>query len=192
MGGERLRVHEFLPHSRANGPGVRAVIWVQGCTLGCPGCFNPATHSHAGGELVRVDELVERIAALDREQAIEGLSISGGEPLQQLDALLALLQRVREETTLSVVVFTGYAREEIAGMDGADELLACVDVLVAGRYDASRPVVAPSDLRGSENQTVDLLSGRYTLDDLRMVPPAEIIITSQGEVWVSGVDTVEW
>ena len=60
---DHLRVHRFLPHSYANGPGARAVIWVQGCTLGCPGCFNPATHPHAGGELMPIATLFRRIVA---------------------------------------------------------------------------------------------------------------------------------
>ena len=60
----RLRLHAFLPRSRANGPGVRAVIWVQGCSLGCPGCFNPQTHAFSGGEVVTVEELFERIVGL--------------------------------------------------------------------------------------------------------------------------------
>ena len=42
-------IHAIEPRSRANGPGVRFVVWLQGCTLGCPGCFNPSTHAAAGG-----------------------------------------------------------------------------------------------------------------------------------------------
>ena len=38
-------IHAIEPRSRANGPGARFVVWLQGCTLGCPGCFNPATHA---------------------------------------------------------------------------------------------------------------------------------------------------
>jgi anaerobic ribonucleoside-triphosphate reductase activating protein len=192
MGEGHLRVHEFLPRSRANGPGARAVIWVQGCTLGCPGCFNPATHPAAGGERVAVDELFRRVAALEAEGAIEGLSISGGEPLQQRGPLLALLRRVRRETALSVVVFSGYAWEEIEALGAIPALEACVDVLVAGRYDRSRPIDAPTDLRSSSNQTLHLLSRRYTRRDLQAVPPAEIIVTPQGQVLTSGTQPVTW
>ena len=67
----RLRLHAFLPRSRANGPGTRAVIWVQGCSLGCPGCFNPKTHAFSGGEEVPVEELFQRIVELG--PAIEGI-----------------------------------------------------------------------------------------------------------------------
>jgi anaerobic ribonucleoside-triphosphate reductase activating protein len=130
----RLRLHAFIPHSRANGPGCRAVVWVQGCTLGCPGCFNPETHDFHGGQWVGVDELFERIRAL--QGTIEGITVSGGEPFQQRPALLALLQRVRAETDLSVLVFTGYTWDEIQRFRETAALLSCIDVLIAGRYDA--------------------------------------------------------
>src|SRR5262249_43259808 len=128
-----LRLHEFLPASRANGPGVRAVLWVQGCSLGCPGCFNPSTHPFAGGEGGEVEGLLARLVALG--DTIEGITVSGGEPLQQRPALLALLQGVRRETRLSVLVFTGFSWEEVRRFPEAEALLACVDVLIAGRYE---------------------------------------------------------
>jgi anaerobic ribonucleoside-triphosphate reductase activating protein len=189
-----LRIHAFEPYSRANGPGVRAVIWVQGCSLGCPGCFNPETHSPTGGERVPVEDLFRRVVALENKDAIEGITVSGGEPLQQRRPLLALLRRVREETSLSTLMFTGYTWDEIQRMSDAGALLACVDVLIAGRYDASQRIAGGSEngLRSSANQTVHLLTDRYTLDDLRAVPPAEIIITAQGDVVASGVDPVRW
>src|SRR6266852_4410273 len=133
---ESLRLHHFLPSSRANGPGTRAVLWTQGCSLGCPGCFNPQTHSFDGGELVPVDDLFARLVALG--DSIEGVTVSGGEPLQQRPALLSLLLRVRAETSLSVLVFTGFTWDELRSLPDADTLLACVDVLIAGRYDQAR------------------------------------------------------
>jgi anaerobic ribonucleoside-triphosphate reductase activating protein len=188
-----LRIHAFEPSSRANGPGARAVIWVQGCSLGCPGCFNPETHPSAGGERVPVENLFRRIVTLENTGAIEGITVSGGEPLQQRRPLLALLRRVREETSLSILMFTGYAWDEIQHMPDVEALLACVDVLIAGRYDASRRIAGSENyLRSSANQTVHLLTGRYTLGDLRAVPPAEIIITAQGDIVISGVDPVRW
>jgi anaerobic ribonucleoside-triphosphate reductase activating protein len=183
-----LRVHNFLPFSHANGPGLRAIIWVQGCSLRCPGCFNPETHPFEGGEMVTVSDLFDRIVALG--DAIEGITVSGGEPLQQWRPLLALLRRVRQETTLSILLFTGYTWAEIQQMPDARALLACADVLIAGRYDPSQHLAR--GLRGSANQTVHLLTDRYTTDDLESVPPAEVIITAKGEVAVSGIDPLRW
>lgn len=183
-----LRIHHFLPRSRADGPGVRAVLWVQGCSLGCPGCFNPDTHAFVGGERVPVDDLFQRLVALST--SIEGLTISGGEPLQQRGALLALLRRVRRETPLSIVLFTGYTWEEVQHRPEAEVLLPCVDVLIAGRYAAAQRLAR--DLRGSANKTVHLLTDRYTMADVQAVPPAEVIITETGDIVVSGIDPVRW
>lgn len=183
-----LRIHHFLPHSCANGPGVRAVLWVQGCSLACPGCFNPDTHTFVGGERVPAHDLFQRLAELSA--SIEGLTISGGEPLQQRRALLACLRRVRRETSLSIVLFTGYTWGEVQRMPEAETLLSCVDVLIAGRYDATQRLAR--DLRGSANKTVHLLTDRYTMADLQAVPLAEVIITATGEVVVSGIDPVRW
>jgi anaerobic ribonucleoside-triphosphate reductase activating protein len=183
-----LRLHAFVPFSRANGPGARAVVWTKGCTLGCAGCFNPETHPFTDGELIAVDDLFQRIAAI--KETIEGVTISGGEPLQQLRPLLALLRRVREETDLSVLVFTGYTWDEIRRMPEADALLERVDALIAGRYDQTQRLAR--DLRGSANKTVHFFSERYTMDDLQLVAPAEVIITAEGEVVISGIDPVEW
>jgi len=184
----RLRLHRFLPASHANGPGLRAVIWVQGCTLACPGCFNPATHAPAGGTEITVPALFAQIQAL--APTVEGLSLSGGEPLQQAASLLALLQRVRAETTLSVLLFTGYTWDEIQTRPDAAELLACVDVLIAGRYVATARIA--HTLLGSANQTLHLLTNRYSLADLHAVPPAEVIITANGTMLMSGIDPLRW
>jgi len=183
-----LRLHHFLPVSQVNGPGRRAVLWVQGCTLGCPGCFNPETHTGQQGETVTVDTLLERICGL--EGRIDGITISGGEPLQQRRGLESLLSRVRVETGLSVVLFSGYTWEEIQGMPRADELLALVDVLLAGRYDQRQRVA--DGLLGSANKTIHLLSPRYSLADLEAVPQAEVIVGTDGELIFSGIDPLQW
>ncbi len=184
----QLRIYDFESLSRANGPGARAVIWVQGCSLGCRGCFNPQTHPFEGGRLLSVDDLVGRIVALG--DTIQGISVSGGEPLQQRPGLLALLRRVRQETPLSVLLFTGFSWEEVQRLPAAQDLLTCVDVLIAGRYDPSQHL--SGGLRGSMNQTLHFLTDRYELDDLQSVPAAEIIITAEGTVVLSGTDPIKW
>lgn len=184
VGPRTLRINQFLASSRANGPGSRAVIWVQGCSLGCRGCFNPEMHSITGGHDVVVDDLFEQIVALG--DAIEGITISGGEPFQQRESLLALLRRVKKETQLSTLVFTGYSWDEIKALLEREALPMLVDVLVAGRYEQAQHL--GHGLRGSENQTIHLFGTRYTLDDLCAVPPAEVILSTEGDVIISGID----
>ncbi len=185
--GARLRVHAVLENSQANGPGRRAVIWLQGCSLGCPGCFNPQTHPAQGGEWVEVDELANRLATW--QDNLEGLTISGGEPLQQTKALGALLRSVRRQTSLSVIVFTGFEEAELHRQPGIGDLLACVDVLISGRYRAEQRMAR--GLLGSANKRLLFLSGRYTPADFADLPEAELIIGVDGQVTFSGIDPLQ-
>jgi anaerobic ribonucleoside-triphosphate reductase activating protein len=188
----RLRLHAFLPRSRANGPGWRAVIWTQGCSIRCPGCFNPETHSFEGGELVCVDDLFRRISAL--AGSIEGITLSGGEPLDQPAPLLALLRRVRRETTLSVVLFTGYTWAALNAIPHVPDLLACVDVLLAGPYQPQSSN-AGNDSAG-DWKSVHFLTTRYNAADMHAGPDAEAVIMPDGSVVLSGlhppVDSAKW
>lgn len=179
-----LRVHDFIPASRVNGPGLRAVLWVQGCSLGCLGCFNPETHDQDGGKSIDVIFLAGQIAAMaDR---VEGLSISGGEPFQQAEALAALCREIRQQTNLSILIFSGFEMDEIKRIPYGLETLDQVDVVIAGRY--HQDLRLARSLRGSKNKTLELLTERYTTDDFESLPDAEVIISAEGEILVSGID----
>ncbi len=176
-----LRLHAFLPRSRANGPGWRSVVWVQGCSLGCPGCFNPQTHSRDGAsETLEVAEVMERVLAA----GTEGLTVSGGEPLQQAEAVVTLLEEARA-AGLSTLLFTGLTWEEVQRLPLAPRILRCVDVMMAGRYVAERRVA--HGLLGSANQTMHLLSPRHTLEEIAATPEAEAVILPDGRVVFSGI-----
>lgn len=177
------RLHGTLEASRANGPGLRSVVWFQGCTLGCRGCFNPETHGSAAGWPHSVAALVDELAAL--EGTITGVTISGGEPFQQPQALRALVSGLRARTGLSILLFSGYRREEIEALPHGAGILECIDVLVAGRYLPSRHL--GEGLLGSANQEVHLLTGRYCHGDLAATPPGEVVIDTAGRVTVTGV-----
>lgn len=180
-----LRVHAIEPRSRANGPGARFVVWMQGCTLGCAGCFNPTTHDAAGGRLTTVDEIAAQLAAT---RGIEGLSLSGGEPLQQAEASLALLEAARG-LGLSTLAFSGYSLDEIRQLPHGPEVLARLDVIIDGRYVSTERLA--TGLRGSANQRIQLLTNRYTLADVEATPVAEIRIGKGGEVVLTGVNPLK-
>jgi anaerobic ribonucleoside-triphosphate reductase activating protein len=179
------RVHAIEPKSRANGPGERFVVWLQGCTLGCPGCFNPLTHDASGGTALEIDAIVARLAAT---RGIEGLTLSGGEPLQQAAAAAALLAAARE-LGLSTLVFSGYTEDEIRALPGGEAVLASLDVLVDGRYVAGERLA--TGLRGSANQRIRLLTARYTRDDVERTPVAEVRIARDGGVVLTGVNPLK-
>jgi anaerobic ribonucleoside-triphosphate reductase activating protein len=188
MGVLAMRIHHFLSRSRANGPGCRAVVWVQGCSLHCPGCYNSATHLVDGGHKVTVGSLVRRIVALG--DSIEGVTVSGGEPLDQSAALVALLMGLRIAPHLSVLLFTGYTWEEVCARPEGEAILSHVDVLLAGRYEAAQRLAR--SLCGSSNKTVHFLTERYGPADLSHLPAAEAVVSPEGVVVLTGIDPPRW
>jgi len=98
-----MLVHTIMPASRAtNGPGVRCVVFVQGCNLGCPGCWNLWGHPFRGTEFA-VETILAEVVNRHRQYSLDGVTFSGGEPMQQADDLAKLLQGLRSAVpTLSV------------------------------------------------------------------------------------------
>jgi anaerobic ribonucleoside-triphosphate reductase activating protein len=180
-----VRVHAIEPRSRANGPGARFVVWLQGCTLGCPGCFNPTTHDAAAGRETTTDEIAAQLASTTN---IEGLSLSGGEPLQQPQAAIALLDAARA-LGLSTLAFSGYTLDEIRALPHGPTVLERLDVLIDGRYVAGERLA--TGLRGSANQRIQLLTSRYALADVEATPVAEIRIARDGELVLTGVNPLK-
>ncbi|WP_435626912.1 4Fe-4S cluster-binding domain-containing protein [Candidatus Ferrigenium straubiae] len=152
-----LRLAAFLPHSRANGPGLRSVLWVHGCALRCEGCFNPDFQPFAGGYESTVDEAVALLLA---QADTEGVSFSGGEPFAQAAALAEVAEAVRA-VGKGVMVFTGYeaATLRTSRNPGVRRLLAAADLLAAGPYRRDLPQHHP--LLASSNQELLYLTERY-------------------------------
>ena len=155
-----LNVAKTLSHSRANGPGVRAVIWVQGCTIGCPGCYNAFTHVHEQRTLATPDAIAEWVSSLE---GIEGVSFSGGEPFEQAMAVRKTVAAIREKNpTLTFFSYSGFDVEVL--QQSKDEevtgLLKELDMLSAGPYVHSK---RQTHLlwRGSSNQKLHYLSRVY-------------------------------
>ncbi len=152
-----LRIAACLPRSRVNGPGLRSVLWVQGCPLRCSGCFNPDFLPFDGGREVAAAEVADWMLA---EAETEGVSFSGGEPFAQAEALAEVAERVRAAGK-GVLIFTGF---DVATLRNSrnlavQRLLAASDLLVAGPY---RQELAQSHaLLGSNNQELVLVSERY-------------------------------
>ncbi|TYB45641.1 radical SAM protein [Actinomadura chibensis] len=175
------RVHAVLSRSSANGPGTRFVVWTQGCSLGCEGCFNPETHG-AGGEPRDVRDVAAE--ALGVKEDVEGVTVSGGEPLEQPAALREFCALVRP-SGLGIVVLSGFARKEI---EASPEMLAAVenaDMVVAGRYNRRLHIAA--GLRGSSNKEYWAITPRYSADDFAAVPESEVVISPDGTVAVTGM-----
>src|SRR6266498_3846452 len=112
---QTLRVAQIVPCTEAEGPGKRFALWFQGCPLRCPGCCNPEMLPFEGGEAMTLDEVVDLLRATAAEQALEGITLLGGEPLAHAAAGTALA-RAAHALGLNVMVLSGYVLEEARQM----------------------------------------------------------------------------
>ena len=148
-----LRIHSSVAESIVDGPGIRTVIFTQGCPHHCPGCHNPQTHDFSGGYFVDPEEIIQAILA---NPLLTGVTFSGGEPFCQ-PAPLADIARAVHAAGLDVVVYSGYTLEQLVRMTEADpaivDLLSQVDLLIDGPFiQAERDLTLP--FRGSRNQRI--------------------------------------
>lgn len=180
-----LILHGTPVLSHANGPGMRFVFWFQGCTLNCLGCFNPESHDPSAGHTWSIEDMLAEIST--HVGQIEGITFSGGEPFQQPAGLLALISALRRHhDDLSIIIFSGYRLPEINAQVHGREILAMVDVLIAGRY-VPKCRVAQA-LLGSANQQYHYLSGRYKSQDFADQMDAELVIDGDGHITITGID----
>jgi anaerobic ribonucleoside-triphosphate reductase activating protein len=189
----RLNVSRLHFPVTALGPGSRAGLWVQGCTLGCPGCLSHDTWSHNDGTMLEVDGLVEWLAALCSAESVDGLTISGGEPTEQCDGLHALLGAVDDLRdsgifTGDVLCYTGL--DEPAFMAAAPWAPRLIDAVITGRFQITEPTALL--WRGSANQRLVALSERGRLRyadlvDATSEQPAVQVTVSDGQVWMIGI-----
>ena len=172
----------FLARSEVNGPGIRAVVWVQGCPHRCNGCFNPQFLSFSPAQQVTVNELTETILS---QPGINGVTFSGGEPFAQAVPLAALGAGVRK-AGLDIVTYSGYPYDQLAtGTNkGWQDLLSVTDLLIAGPYIPS--LQRTGSLMGSSNQQLVPLSGRIPVELQQRNNMAEFTISAEGEITATG------
>lgn len=160
--------------SIVDGPGIRTVIWTQGCPHQCPGCHNPMTHSFEDGCLVDVDLVKEEISSLSHQT---GVTFSGGDPMCQPEACLALAKHCKQ-LNLDVWFYTGYTYEQIVQLAKQRtcilELLTYIDVLVDGKFILDEKSLN-LEFKGSRNQRVidvprTLETGIVTLYERKKIP----------------------
>ena len=180
-----LNIAAFCPQTHALGPGRRAVIWVQGCALNCPGCLAPEWIPHRPARLISPATLAQEINTLP---ALDGLTLSGGEPMLQAAALAQTLRLVRQEHPLNVICFTGYRLETLRSNPpgpGVAQLLEQLDLLVDGPYIAG--LNDGLGLRGSANQRFHHLSSRLTGYDFTLQPRRVEVYLQAGELSLVGI-----
>jgi anaerobic ribonucleoside-triphosphate reductase activating protein len=150
---ECIRIAGIVEESIADGPGIRYVIFTQGCPHRCKGCHNPQTHDYSGGKLVKIESIIESIKD---NPLLDGITLSGGEPFEQAATCAIIAGEVRRNG-LSVITYTGYLFEDLYEKAHSNRdisnLLNNTDILVDGPFILSkRNLLLP--FRGSENQRI--------------------------------------
>lgn len=144
-----MRISDTIHDSIVDGPGLRFVVFTQGCPHNCPGCHNQDALDPEGGREVSPEEI---IADMRSNPLLDGLTLSGGEPFFQPEDS-AKIARAARETGLDVWCYSGWTFDELIKMPRATELLRELDVLIDG------PFILPQrsltlKWRGSENQRI--------------------------------------
>lgn len=196
-----MRLFSKLESSEANGVGTRAVIWFAGCTLNCTGCHNPETHSFnvADTPIAEVENWIKSLSG------VEGITFSGGEPMQHYSDLLRLCKFIREvRPDLSIGMFTGYSIRELAlgrwqYFNGSEfqrgsilrwsAVRNLIDFAVCGRYNKAQ-ATNKMPLCGSANQRLICFTDRYKVEDFAE-QTAEVTI-SDGLVQITGFPGTEF
>lgn len=158
-----MRIHKIIPITKAEGPGNRFAIWVQGCPHHCEGCFAIKTWDYNGGYSIKLSEIISSYKKVSDK--IEGVTFLGGEPFEQARELSKLATIIKKDGK-NLITFTGYSYSEI--IENGDKhkinLIKNTDILIDGKFeknrlDFSRPLV------GSSNQNILFLSDRISEKD---------------------------
>lgn len=146
-----IRLAGIIRESITDGPGIRFVVFCQGCPHHCEGCHNKETWSYDGGKDVSIDKILE---AIDANGLINGVTFSGGEPFEQAKEFLALAKEIKKRN-LSIMIYTGYKYEDLIEKndENINQLIHLADLIVDGPF-----ILEQRDLslkfRGSRNQRI--------------------------------------
>ena len=183
----QIQVANIVAATEAEGPGRRFALWFQGCPLRCPGCCNPEMLSFSGGTAMTIEGVLGGIEEAQRNHAIEGITLLGGEPFAHARGASRVAKETQERG-LSVMVFSGHTMEQLRAQSDlhVDRLLAETDILVDGPYLKEAPDTTRRWI-GSTNQRIRFLSDRYRATDECWSEPETLEIRySGGELSVNG------
>lgn len=146
-----LRLAGKVKESIVDGPGIRYVVFTQGCPHKCIGCHNPQTHDLNSGDFYSIFDIVKEI---ENNPILKGITISGGEPFLQAKQVSNLISKI-DKTKLDVFAYTGFLFEDLLRLSNSNngylELLSKIDVLLDGKFDINLKTDS-LPFRGSKNQ----------------------------------------
>lgn len=181
----KLRYSTITHNSLVNGPGIRNVLHLQGCTIGCKGCFNTHTWSHKSGETASPYKLAWMLLKSEPE----AITISGGEPTEQWDTLLLMLEECHKiRPSLDILMFTGVTEDKLRESGILEKAFSpyhsspsLISTIVCGPYDRNNP--SEAYLLGSENQKILTWNGKPLQ---AQGPRVEVQISGGGNAVVTG------
>ncbi len=151
--GDCIRIAGLVEESIVDGPGIRFVVFTQGCPHNCPGCHNQNTHDPNGGYIMDIEDIVKKIR---KNKLVQGVTISGGDPFYRPKEVLNLVKRLKN-FNYHVVVYSGYTLEELIekakSNDDIKNLLLHIDILIDGRFEKDKQDYTLK-FRGSSNQRI--------------------------------------
>ncbi|QEY26366.1 4Fe-4S single cluster domain-containing protein [Neisseria zalophi] len=159
-----LNIAKILAATEAEGPGLRFVIWVQGCLKRCIGCCNGDLLKIKPVHICRSNEIIMKLIESKKQYPLEGLTFLGGEPMLQADGL-ADIAEAAQNLGLSVICFSGYQKYELIEEQfiGSQRLLAATDLLITGEFDQTKTETIRNWV-GSTNQQFHYLTDRYNVE----------------------------
>ena len=147
----KIRLYGVVNDSIVDGPGLRYTIFTQGCPHHCPSCHNPQSWDEKGGYEEDIEKIVQEII---NNSLLDGVTLSGGEPFMQCLPLITLLKQLKQQTSLHIMIYSGYTYEEILQLgELALTLLSLCDTLVDGRFIQSLKSLELL-YKGSSNQRI--------------------------------------
>ena len=184
-----INIAASLRSSNALGPGPRAVLWSMGCNQRCRGCISAEWQSNEPANWVSIENLAHDL--LIENQAVRGITISGGEPMLQADAIAAMLSYARQYRTFDVLVYSGYTLDQLfsSSIPGVKAFLDEIDVLIDGPYRQSLAV--EGQLFGSSNQRVHFLGDRIGPQEIADWEHRLEVQITNGEAMMVGIPSAK-
>jgi anaerobic ribonucleoside-triphosphate reductase activating protein len=174
------------PTTHIYGPGRRFGIWLQGCSLACNGCWNKQMWSFKANQLIERELLLENILL---QSGIEGITILGGEPLEQADNIIWLIKAIKKRSLLTVMLYTGFTKIEIKDKKLWTFIHENVDLLISGRYEEQNRNIN-NQWYGSDNQELIYPRKSRITQISQSLNEVEIIIEASGEIRTLGYPDV--
>ena len=178
-----LNLGAFVKSTKMTGPRLRDAIWVQGCSIRCQGCANQAFLPHIKAHHITVSRLLRYFST--RIGKIDGISILGGEPTEQVESVTKLIVGVKS-LGLSAVVFTGRLLSELESDVKYERMLAHTDLLVDGPFIADKKDLT-LPWRGSSNQKLHRLTSYFQTSDLDFTESNSEIIIQKDRIIFNGI-----